>query len=95
MCPSQARRRLGRFIRYITQAHPPGETQLIINGDFIDFLAEEAIPDASVPPFEAFTSNPSHALAKLQRVILARMMPHLPRQEFSPRFGILSAQDTR
>jgi UDP-2,3-diacylglucosamine pyrophosphatase LpxH len=50
---------LADFINQITAIETPVE--LVINGDMVDFLAEE--------PFEAFTENQAAACAKLQRII--------------------------
>src|ERR1044072_7063904 len=65
MCPPASRRRLARFIHRLAAPAgliPPGDTrELLINGDFIDFLAEE--------PFAAFTGDASVAITKLQRTI--------------------------
>jgi len=75
MCPSESRRRLARFIDFIRTAHPRETTQLIINGDFIDFLAEEAVtggPEPSisaVKKFDPFTGNPEHAVRKFERIV--------------------------
>ena len=58
MCPPEARRRLARFIEAIRtsslapeRAESPRE--LIINGDLVDFLAEQ--------PFASFTAEPQAA----------------------------------
>ena len=75
MCPPESRRRLARFIRHISAAHPSEPTQLVINGDFVDFLAEKRIstyPEASTPESyqtDAFTSSQDAAVAKLHRAI--------------------------
>jgi len=73
MCPPQSRRRLARFIHHISTAHPrketePGEeTELIINGDFVDFLAEE---DRETPRvFSAFAHDAQLAVDKFRRVV--------------------------
>jgi len=77
LCPPKSRCRLARFIRYITTAHRDGSTQLVINGDFIDFLAEERISSPSTPTIgdpekyqtDAFTTSQDEAVTKLERVI--------------------------
>src|SRR5262245_10481743 len=63
MCPPESRRRLARFIHYVRRAaRPHGSTlELIINGDFVDFLAEQ--------PFEPFTASADTAVEKLRRII--------------------------
>jgi UDP-2,3-diacylglucosamine pyrophosphatase LpxH len=62
MCPSASRRRLARFIHYVTRAAAGGGTiELIINGDFVDFLAET--------PHQPFTGGIAVAIAKLGNVI--------------------------
>ncbi|MCB9759564.1 MAG: hypothetical protein H6739_06960 [Alphaproteobacteria bacterium] len=79
LCPPAVRRRLARFLHHLCDRAEAGETlELIVNGDFIDFLAEEpvnedggAFPGSAHPGgFEAFTSDPAHARAKLRRAIL-------------------------
>jgi UDP-2,3-diacylglucosamine pyrophosphatase LpxH len=69
MCPFQARRRLAKFIHHLRAAHPGEDVHLVINGDFIDFLAEEAQGSTSIPQFEAFTASSEDAVIKLDRVI--------------------------
>jgi UDP-2,3-diacylglucosamine pyrophosphatase LpxH len=66
ICPPKSCRRLARFIRRLaddgSDVIPRGETvELVINGDFVDFLAEE--------PFLPFTSFSRDAVEKLKRVI--------------------------
>lgn len=66
MCPPESRRRLARFIahvgkRSLASAPDSSTVELIINGDFVDFLAEQ--------PFESFTSSPQAAVAKLREII--------------------------
>lgn len=82
MCPPEARRRLARFVESIGAAHPTGDAHLVINGDFVDFLAEERIEAGAgeISHFEAFTREPAHALEKLRRVI-RRMDEHCPQGE--------------
>lgn len=61
MCSAEGRSMLRLFIRHITEQQRADCTQeLIINGDFIDFLAEE--------PFESFSASEDVALAKLNRI---------------------------
>jgi UDP-2,3-diacylglucosamine pyrophosphatase LpxH len=69
MCPPESRASLARFIHYIGSAHQGEDTELIINGDFVDFLAEERIGMEGSIPCEAFTFDPNEARAKLQRII--------------------------
>jgi len=75
MCPPQSRRRLARFIHHVRSAHPGEPTELVINGDFVDFLAEEAVEGSPAPPaaiagqFAAFTADPSLAVRKFRRVV--------------------------
>jgi UDP-2,3-diacylglucosamine pyrophosphatase LpxH len=73
MCPPAARRRLARFIHHIRQAHQNDTTELVINGDFVDFLAEETIEGDTTAitarQFEAFTVDPQHAVHKFSRII--------------------------
>jgi UDP-2,3-diacylglucosamine pyrophosphatase LpxH len=63
MCPPESRRRLARFIHHLRRAAPPdGSTlELIVNGDLVDFLAEQ--------PFESFTASADAAVEKLRRII--------------------------
>ena len=63
MCPPDSRRRLARFIHHVRQAvRPTGSTlELIVNGDLVDFLAEQ--------PFASFTTSPDAAVEKLRRII--------------------------
>ncbi|MDP2310634.1 MAG: metallophosphoesterase [Pseudomonadota bacterium] len=70
LCPPAARARLVSLLRQIQREHPdPGAVLLVINGDFVDFLAEpERDPDGSVceaedgrPVFSAFTADPIQA----------------------------------
>ena len=66
MCPPESRRRLARFIEAVRtsslapeRAESPRE--LIINGDLVDFLAEQ--------PFASFTPEPQAAVAKLRQIV--------------------------
>lgn len=66
MCPPEARRRLARFIEAVrTSSVDPSRAdaprELIINGDLVDFLAEE--------PFESFTVEPHAGAAKLRQIM--------------------------
>jgi UDP-2,3-diacylglucosamine pyrophosphatase LpxH len=66
MCPPTARRRIAQFINWVADASPPQKpseelTELVINGDMVDFLAEK--------PFEAFTGGPDAAIAKLNQTL--------------------------
>lgn len=66
MCPLQARQRLARFVGALTSrsgefAAHSGSVELVINGDFIDFLAQE--------PFADFTRDANAALCKLNDAI--------------------------
>jgi UDP-2,3-diacylglucosamine pyrophosphatase LpxH len=73
MCPPQSRQRLAEFVDYCRTAHADGETELVINGDFIDFLAEQRITsdgaDPETPAFDAFTLEPKEAVRKFERVV--------------------------
>jgi UDP-2,3-diacylglucosamine pyrophosphatase LpxH len=65
MCPPRARRRLARFIDWVAKAPAPKNendpiTELVINGDFLDFLAEQ--------PFKPFTPGQA-AVDKLHQAI--------------------------
>ena len=65
MCPPHARQRLARFIAYVAaperRAASDDSVELVINGDFVDFLAEQ--------PFEAFSSSEWAAVAKLRQIM--------------------------
>lgn len=57
MCPPEARRRLARMLRRLAAQEPNSEAiEVVINGDFVDFLAEE--------PFTAFTEDSTSARDK-------------------------------
>jgi UDP-2,3-diacylglucosamine pyrophosphatase LpxH len=74
MCPPESRRRLARFIHFLRSKHSEEKTELVINGDFVDFLAEESL-DGGVKElrksskFDAFTFNSAHVVFKLERII--------------------------
>jgi UDP-2,3-diacylglucosamine pyrophosphatase LpxH len=73
MCPPESRRRLARFVHYLRDRHRDG-CRLVINGDLVDFLAEESTVDtapngAASPQFEAFTTDPDRATTKLERIV--------------------------
>ncbi|MFL5280363.1 MAG: hypothetical protein ACJ8AW_05060, partial [Rhodopila sp.] len=63
MCPPESRRRLARFINFLSdrmgQIPRTDSIELVINGDMIDFLAEE--------PFAAFSAT--DAVTKLERAV--------------------------
>lgn len=61
MCPPRSRTRLAKMIRAISTRHEPGRMELIINGDFVDFLAEE--------PYEALTRVPADAVRKFESIV--------------------------
>jgi UDP-2,3-diacylglucosamine pyrophosphatase LpxH len=65
MCPPEARRRLARFLRHVLReaerATAGDSTELVINGDLVDFLAEKK--------FQAFTRPSEDAVAKLGAII--------------------------
>jgi UDP-2,3-diacylglucosamine pyrophosphatase LpxH len=65
MCPPESRRRLARFVHHLRGAalQDASTLELIINGDFVDFLAEE--------PFASFTASADIAVEKLRRIISA------------------------
>ncbi|MBL8683817.1 MAG: metallophosphoesterase [Myxococcales bacterium] len=65
---------LADFLRYVArQARARGETrELVIHGDFVDFLAERSRTATSASPatcFDAWTPTQADALAKLEDVI--------------------------
>jgi UDP-2,3-diacylglucosamine pyrophosphatase LpxH len=71
MCPPESRRRFARFVHSLHARHPEG-CRLVINGDLVDFLAEESSIErdgGASPRFEAFTTDPDRAVAKLQRIV--------------------------
>lgn len=66
MCPPESRRRAARFVRWLIkqggdEREKKVDLELVINGDLVDFLAEEE--------FEAFTTNQDEAIEKLERII--------------------------
>jgi UDP-2,3-diacylglucosamine pyrophosphatase LpxH len=73
MCPPESRARLAQFVHHLvdTSATRPGSTELVINGDFVDFLAEEKVLETfeRVSGFDAFTYSPPQATAKLRSVL--------------------------
>ncbi|NNG23188.1 metallophosphoesterase [Telluria aromaticivorans] len=66
MCSLHTQALLGQFIEQLPGRTGNADSQLIIAGDIVDFLAEE--------PFEAFTSDPASAERKLN-TILERTSP--------------------
>lgn len=60
MCPPSTHQLLSDFINTLPASTPEQESQLVIAGDIVDFLAEA--------PFQAFTSDPALACEKLQRI---------------------------
>ncbi len=72
LCPPNARARLARAIRAIAIA-PAGERiELVINGDFVDFLAEESPVQADgdpTPRFAPFAASAAEAIRKLESVM--------------------------
>jgi UDP-2,3-diacylglucosamine pyrophosphatase LpxH len=71
MCPPEARRRLVALFTHIRATHSPNDARLIVNGDFVDFLAEPVGPavEGKAVQFAAFTADESIALARLDRAI--------------------------
>src|SRR5205085_1009003 len=62
MCSEKGRMRLAEFIGYAaSQRKSNQDVHLVINGDIVDFLAEEE--------FAAFTASDSQAKAKLERIL--------------------------
>ena len=66
MCPPESRRRLARFIaqiekRAVLDIAAKDSVELIINGDFLDFLAEE--------PFASFTGLSKVAVKKFWQIV--------------------------
>lgn len=65
MCPSAGRERLARFVQWVCGQKQEGtELQLVLNGDIMDFLAEE--DDAG--GFSSFVVDERQALRKLTRI---------------------------
>lgn len=73
MCPPENRARLANFIRNLgVQESRQGRAQdveLVIAGDFVDFLAEETIDDDGVSRFSAFTKDLEHARTKFRQLL--------------------------
>src|SRR4051794_40400680 len=69
LCGPETCRRLAQFVDWIMQRHVDRSAELVINGDFVDFLAEESVDSAGPPRFDAFTHAEASALVKLRRVI--------------------------
>lgn len=67
LCPPASRARLVAMLREVSNRHAPGEMELLINGDFVDFLAEESVSRDG--EYEAFTNDPGNAATKLERII--------------------------
>ncbi len=64
MCSPLGRARLAEFIRYVASQQEPDrarEVHLVLNGDIVDFLAEEK--------FASFTNDDEAAGAKLKQII--------------------------
>jgi len=62
MCSPLGQARLAEFIRFVKEQSGPGRrVELVINGDFVDFLAEQ--------PFSAFTLSDEMARTKLAQAI--------------------------
>src|SRR5262249_45469052 len=62
MCSPAAQKRLAEFIRWVSRQQGQDlDVHLVVNGDIIDFLAEE--------PFEAFTTDEDAASAKFARIL--------------------------
>ena len=62
LCPRPNRERLAQFLNWVTTQQSTGQrTHLVINGDLVDFLAEQK--------FSPFTSNQLEARAKLKNII--------------------------
>src|SRR5437773_1839350 len=61
LCPRASRQRLGRFIQGLT-ARPVGTVELVINGDFVDFLAVS-------PQGEAFLHREDEVIEQLKMAI--------------------------
>jgi UDP-2,3-diacylglucosamine pyrophosphatase LpxH len=58
------------FIAFMDMVGKPRNTELVINGDFIDFVAVN-LDKTSVRPFSRLGSTESESLAKLERVLEA------------------------
>lgn len=61
MCSGKGQHLLEQFIQHLTRRARSHSVQLVINGDIVDFLAEE--------DFAAFTADGAQAAAKLRRVL--------------------------
>lgn len=58
LCPAAAQQQLARFIRRVMASHRAAHpAHLVLNGDIVDFLAEE--------PFVSFTASDAEATRKL------------------------------
>lgn len=71
LCPPPMRRLLARFIHQLAdRGQRDEEVELVVNGDFVDFLAEESDGGTlEAPLFVPFEQDPNRARAKLLRVI--------------------------
>jgi UDP-2,3-diacylglucosamine pyrophosphatase LpxH len=61
ICSPRSQQMLAEFIGRLPKSTETDECQLIINGDLVDFLAEE--------PFEAFTADPKRARDKFLSIV--------------------------
>lgn len=70
MCPPEMRDRLARFIDWIARPRADGaDLELVINGDFVDFLAEPDQVRDGVPVFSALRTDPALALATFRALV--------------------------
>lgn len=65
---------LADFIRTISDKHPPGECELVINGDFVDFLAQNH-GSAAAPSWKPFIYDPAQARASFERIAAGEDAP--------------------
>lgn len=70
ICTPEMRGHLAAFIRAITPPAPDGaDIELVIDGDFVDFLAESSPGEKGEPVFSALRTDPVAALAALRALI--------------------------
>lgn len=70
MCPAESRQRLASFIHWVTRSHQDEIAELVINGDFVDFLAEESATSSKKKmKFEDFTFDPADAVDKFKNIV--------------------------
>ena len=91
MFPKESQKRLVQFIEYLCKEGRKGQgdasLELVINGDIVDFLAEENPPDPAAdltasPQFDAFTQEPEEALKKFKRIVERNQLVFSALQKF-------------